>query len=79
VCSGILGAVLYTNNCTIVFTLTVNAYYAAVTVQIEDYYSSSSTTPMSSVPLEFLFYGYITPVDCSAQPSIIGVRPNRGT
>ncbi|CAM4803939.1 unnamed protein product [Rotaria magnacalcarata] len=77
VCSGILGAVLYTNNCTIVFTLTVNAYYAAVTVQIEDYYSSSSTTPMSSVPLEFLFYGYITPVDCSAQPSIIGVRPNR--
>ncbi|CAF2051870.1 unnamed protein product [Rotaria magnacalcarata] len=77
VCSGILGAVLYTNNCTIVFTLTVNAYYAAVTVQIEDYYSSSSTTPMSSVPLEFLFYGYTTPVDCSAQPSIIGVRPNR--
>ncbi|CAF1517940.1 unnamed protein product, partial [Adineta ricciae] len=45
--------------------------------QIEDYYSASSTTPMSSVPLQFLFYGYPTPSGCSIPPTIIGNRPNR--
>ncbi|CAF4482311.1 unnamed protein product [Rotaria socialis] len=77
VCSGVPGAVLYTNNCTLVFTLPLNVYYTAVTVQIEDYYSSSSAMPMSFVPLVFLFYGYTTPSGCSAPPSIVGVRPNR--
>ena len=78
VCSGVPGAVLYQNNCTLVFTLTQNAMYAAVALQIEDYYSSSSSTPMSSIPLQFLFYGYTAPGGCSTPPVITGVRPNRG-
>lgn len=78
VCSGVPGAALYTNNCTIVFTLTVAASYAAVALQIEDYYSVSSSSPMSSVPLQFLFYGYVAPSGCSTPSTIIGVRPNRG-
>ena len=78
VCSGVPGAVLFQNNCTLVFTLTQNAMYAAVALQIEDYYSSSSSTPMSSVPLQFLFYGYTAPTGCSTPPVITGVRPNRG-
>ncbi|CAF3285324.1 unnamed protein product [Rotaria sp. Silwood2] len=48
-----------------------------LTIQIEDYYDSTSTTPMSSVPLQFLFYGYAVPSGCNTQPSIIGNRPNR--
>ncbi|CAF3771940.1 unnamed protein product [Rotaria sordida] len=77
VCSGVPGAALYSDNCTLVFTLTQAAVYAAVAIQIEDYYNSASATPMSSVPLQFLFYGYAVPSGCSTPPSIIGNRPNR--
>jgi hypothetical protein len=68
---------LFPNNCTIVFTLTTLDYYA-VALQIEDYYTSSSSTPLSSVPIQFLFYGIAAPSGCSTAPSIIGVRPNLG-
>ncbi|CAF1381736.1 unnamed protein product [Adineta steineri] len=82
-CSGVcMGIPLYinliSNNCTLVFSLAVAGQYAAAALQIEDYYSSSSTTPMSSVPLQFLFYGYAAPTgSCTTPPAIIGNRPNR--
>ncbi|CAF0831880.1 unnamed protein product [Adineta steineri] len=82
-CSGVcMGIPLYINliqaNCTLVFSLAVAGQYAAAALQIEDYYSSSSTTPMSSVPLQFLFYGYAAPTgSCTTPPAIIGNRPNR--
>ncbi|CAF4335798.1 unnamed protein product, partial [Rotaria sp. Silwood2] len=38
----------------------------------------TSTTPMSSVPLQFLFYGYAVLNGCSTPPSITGDRSNRG-
>ena len=78
VCSGVPSATLFNNNCTLRFQLVTNAWYAAVALQIEDYYDAVAVTPMSSVSLQFLFYGYTTPGGCSAQPTIIGVRPNRG-
>ncbi|CAF1361587.1 unnamed protein product [Adineta ricciae] len=54
-----------------------NIYYACA-VQIEDYYNSAATNPMSSVPIQFLFYGYIpSNTACSQRPQIIGDRPNR--
>ena len=69
---------LIPENCTLVFTLTAANYYA-VALQIEDFYTSSSSTPMSSVPIQFLFYGRPSPGgSCSTAPSIIGVRPNLG-
>jgi hypothetical protein len=68
---------LYGNNCTLVYTITTLNYYA-VALQIEDFYTSSSSTPMSSVPIQFLFYGITAPSNCSTPPSIIGVRPNLG-
>ncbi|CAF1470702.1 unnamed protein product, partial [Adineta steineri] len=78
VCNGIPGASLIYNNCTLVFTLTNPGVYAAAALQIEDYYSSSSTTPMSSVPIQFLFYGYAAPTaSCTTPPAIIGNLPNR--
>ena len=67
---------LIQNNCTLVFTLTTINYYA-VALQIEDYYTSSSSTPMSSVPIQFLFYSRPSPGgSCSTAPTIIGMRPN---
>ncbi|CAF1405774.1 unnamed protein product, partial [Adineta steineri] len=78
VCYGIPGASLIGDNCTLVFTLTNAGVYAAAALQIEDYYSSSYTTPMSSVPIQFLFYGYAAPTgSCTTPPAIIGNRPNR--
>lgn len=70
-----MGYTLFGNNCTLKFTLTTVAYYA-VAFQIEDYYTPSSTTPMSSVPIQFLFYGRSMVAGCSTPPTIIGVRPN---
>jgi hypothetical protein len=68
---------LIQENCTLVFTITALNYYA-VALQIEDFYDASSTIPMSSVPIQFLFYGVNSPGGCSTPPSIIGVRPNLG-
>jgi hypothetical protein len=68
---------LIPENCTLVFTITTLDYYA-VALQIEDFYTSTSPTPMSSVPIQFLFYGVTPPGGCSTAPSIIGVRPNLG-
>ena len=78
--TSIPGAVLYGSNCTIVFTLpsSQTGQYYAVALQIEDFYNSSYTTPMSSVPIQFLFYAVAAPGSCSVRPTIIGVRPNRG-
>ena len=71
--------VLYADNCTLVYTLTVANYYA-VALQIEDFYTASASVPMSSVPIQFLFYGRPNPGgSCTTAPSIIGVRPNLGT
>jgi hypothetical protein len=72
------GYTLFGNNCTLVYMLAVADYYA-IALQIEDFYTSSSTTPMSSVPIQFLFYGRPAPATCSSAPLIIGVRPNLGT
>ena len=83
-CSGVCSAlppgyVLTGSNCTVSFTLpTANLYYAC-SIQIEDYYNTAVTNPMSSVPIVFLFYGYVaSSTACSQRPQIIGVRPNRG-
>lgn len=80
-CMGLNGiSTLYPDNCTIVFTLPttrVNWYYV-IALQIEDYYDASSTTPMSSVPIQFLLYAYSPSGSCTTRPEIIGDRPNRG-
>ncbi|UJR11942.1 hypothetical protein I4U23_016120 [Adineta vaga] len=80
VCNGIPGANLIGENCTIVFTLTTAGWYVAAALQIEDFYNAAALAankPMTSVPLQFLFYGYAAPSGCSTPPEIIGNRPNR--
>jgi hypothetical protein len=68
---------LFGDNCTLVYTITALNYYA-VAIQIEDYYTSTSPTPMSSVPIQFLFYGTNPPSGCSTAPTIIGALSNLG-
>ncbi|CAF0809855.1 unnamed protein product [Adineta steineri] len=78
ICNGVPGASLIAENCTIVFTLTLAGWYAVAALQIEDFFSTTSTTPMSSVPIQFLFYGYAAPTaSCTTPPAIIGNLPNR--
>ena len=71
------GYILFNDNCTLVFTITMMASYV-VSVQIEDYFNSAATTPLSSTPVQFLIYGVSPPSGCSAKPSIMGSRPNQG-
>ena len=71
------GYQLFAENCTLVFTLTA-ANYCAIALQIEDFYTPSSPTPMSSVPIQFLFLGRHAPTGCSTPPVITGIRPNLG-
>lgn len=80
-CLGLNGfSTLHENNCTLVFTLPnhLATWYFVVALQIEDYYDTSSATPMSSVPIQFLLYGYSPSGSCIIRPVIIGDRPNRG-
>ncbi len=79
--AAIPGAVLIGSNCTLVFTLDpleVGQFFA-VALQIEDFYDTNATTPMSSVPIQFLFYAVNASSSCGVRPTIIGARPNRGT
>jgi hypothetical protein len=79
VCSGLpASTLLFSANCTLSFTLPTASLYYACALQIEDYFNSSYTTPMSSVPIQFLFYAYTPSGSCSTPPVIIGDRPNRG-
>ncbi|CAF1251765.1 unnamed protein product [Adineta steineri] len=79
ICMGLPpSTVLIGSSCTLSFTLpTANLYYACA-LQIEDFYNTSSTTPMSSVPIQFLFYAYNPSASaCAQRPSITSARPNK--
>lgn len=80
-CMGLNGmSTLYGDNCTLQFNIPTNwtGWYFAIALQIEDYYDSTSTAPMSSVPIQFLFLAYTPSGSCTTRPQIIGERPNRG-
>ncbi|CAF1348326.1 unnamed protein product, partial [Rotaria sordida] len=79
-CIGLNGiSTLSEENCSLVFTLPTTriGWYYVIALQIEDYYDSSSPAPMSSVPIQFLFYAYSSSSSCTTRPQIIGERPNR--
>ncbi|CAF0847205.1 unnamed protein product [Rotaria sp. Silwood1] len=57
------------SNCTIIITGTNIGDWFAVTVMVEDFISSSSTTPLSSVPVQFLVH-VVAPSSCSTPPEV---------
>ncbi|UJR38536.1 hypothetical protein I4U23_031203 [Adineta vaga] len=59
-------------NCTIIITGTITDAWYAVTLMVEDFTSASSTTPLSSVPVQFLVH-VVAPPTCSTPPEIIGI------
>ncbi|CAF3859372.1 unnamed protein product [Rotaria sordida] len=64
------GTVIYPN-CTIIITgRTVNDWFA-VTIMVEDFISSTSTTPLSAVPVQFLVH-VVGSSPCAYDPEIIG-------
>ena len=58
------------NTCTITWTPPTTTGWYAVAVQVEDFISASSTTALSSVPLQFLIN-----VFANSQPCTGGIRP----
>ncbi|CAF2410032.1 unnamed protein product [Rotaria sp. Silwood2] len=59
-------------NCTIIITGTIVDQWYAVTLMVEDFISSSSTTPLSATPVQFLVHVVASP-SCSIPPKITGV------
>ncbi|CAF3806571.1 unnamed protein product [Rotaria sordida] len=57
------------SNCTITFTATKAGVWYAVAIQVEDFIDTTSMTPMSSVPVQFLIYVQSQPA-CSIEPII---------
>ncbi|CAF4772587.1 unnamed protein product [Rotaria sp. Silwood1] len=65
------GTVIYPN-CTIIITgRTVDSWFA-VTIMVEDFISSTSTTPLSAVPVQFLVH-VVGPSPCANDPEINGI------
>ncbi|CAF4031459.1 unnamed protein product, partial [Rotaria magnacalcarata] len=56
-------------NCTVIITGTVISDWFAVTVVVEDFINSSSTTPLSSVPIQFLV-DVVAPSPCTTPPEV---------
>ncbi|CAF4936424.1 unnamed protein product, partial [Rotaria sp. Silwood2] len=58
------------SNCTIVITGTAVGSKYAVGLMVEDFMNSSSTTPLSSVPVQFIVKVIAAP-SCSHRPELI--------
>ncbi|CAF4550320.1 unnamed protein product [Rotaria sp. Silwood1] len=56
-------------NCTITFTGLKAGVWYGIAIQVEDFIDNTSTTPMSSVPVQFLIYVQPQPA-CSNRPII---------
>ncbi|CAF3373663.1 unnamed protein product [Rotaria socialis] len=58
------------SNCTLSFMSIVPGVWYSVALQVEDFINTTSNSPMSSVPVQFLIYVQPTPV-CSIAPVMI--------
>ncbi|CAF1276497.1 unnamed protein product [Adineta ricciae] len=71
ICDSLPGGTIDANNCILTFNSTgkvIGTYYAAA-MMVEDFSDSSSTTPFSSVPIQFLIQIVSTPI-CPLKPTI---------
>ena len=68
--TGIPGAVLDSDTCTIRYQASDGTGYKAVALMIEDF-TASSQSPLSSVALQFIVYVFTSSQPCSASPVFI--------
>ncbi|CAF1245134.1 unnamed protein product, partial [Rotaria sordida] len=61
------------SNCTLSFKGMVPDRWYAIAIQVEDFINSTSTTALSSVPVQFLIYVMPEPT-CSTSPTIIPLK-----
>ena len=55
--------------CSLQVPATVGAGWYAVALQVEDFATTSSTTPMSSVPIQFLVNVFTSSASCGNKPN----------
>ncbi|XP_038064886.1 uncharacterized protein LOC119735253 [Patiria miniata] len=67
-----------TETCVLALGSSLSIGWYAVTINVEDFASASSTTPKSSVPLQFLIQVYYSPDPCSDKPSFVAPTPEDG-
>lgn len=71
VCNEFPGASINSATCTISYTANQGTGYKAAAVAIEDFQTASSSTPFSTVVLQFLVYVYTSSAPCSASPYFV--------
>ena len=57
--------------CTLQYSATGSTGWYAVALQIEDFVSTSSTIPLSSVPLQFLILVFTSTSSCNRRPEFV--------
>ena len=66
--------------CALTFTAnSLSTGWYAVALQIEDFASTTSTTPLSSIPLQFLVFVFSSSASCASRPELVGVTPLDGS
>ncbi|KAL3881713.1 hypothetical protein ACJMK2_028114 [Sinanodonta woodiana] len=79
ICNAFTGAVLNETSCTVTFDAIGSIGYYGVAIQVEDF-TPGSTTPLSSVPIQFLVYVYNITSGCNSIPEFLPpTRPDRDT
>uniref|UniRef100_K1PJG4 Deleted in malignant brain tumors 1 protein n=1 Tax=Magallana gigas TaxID=29159 RepID=K1PJG4_MAGGI len=67
------------STCTLNYSAsTSTSGYYAIAIQIEDFASSSSSTPLSSIPLQFLVEIFDSNSGCASAPTFISPTPPNG-
>lgn len=66
--------------CALTFTAnSLSTGWYGVALQVEDFASTNSTTPLSSIPLQFLVFVFSSSASCASRPVLVGVTPPDGS
>ena len=77
-CNGIPGAILDSSTCIISYIANQGTGYKAVALAIEDFMTPSSSTPLSTVNLQFLVNVFSSSQSCAASPVFISPTLGQG-
>ncbi|XP_078330906.1 uncharacterized protein LOC111125451 isoform X2 [Crassostrea virginica] len=79
ICNSFPNSILDESTCTLNYSYVYDtAGYYGVAIQIEDFANSFSTTPLSSIPLQFLVEVFTSSSACASAPTFISPTPPNG-